>query len=212
MKNKVFRLSIFIIPLIIVLIFIGNNIFSGCKEFNNKKVTTSIPEFIKLNQDKPLSYLIDSLKINTDCLKVIIIKKKYELSIWYNTLKLKNYIIVLGGNPTDDKLRQGDECTPEGIFHIKDKYPHKSWAKFIWIDYPNKDSWKKHNDAKKNGKIPKNASIGGDVGIHGVPEGYDYYIDSCINWTLGCIALKRADINEIYPIFSKKTVIEIRKQ
>lgn len=39
-----------------------------------------------------------------------------------------------------DKLMQRDKCTPEGIFSIRDKYPHNMWCRFMWIDYPSEDS------------------------------------------------------------------------
>jgi hypothetical protein len=69
----------------------------------------------------------------------------------------------------------------------------------------------KKSETKKNSTIPKNAEIGGSVGIHGVPKGMDYLIDLKYNWTLGCISLKNNDVNETYPYINKNTVIEIRK-
>lgn len=186
----------------------GNNIIKfGCTRDPGDTIRKKI---VWVNKDKPLKHIIDSLNINTDSIKVLIIKSDYELSLWFGNTKLKNYPVVLGFNPIDDKRREGDGCTPEGFFKIKDKYPHKSWSKFIWISYPTADSYRKHNDAKQKGKISKSAKIGGDIGIHGVPDGCDYMIDDKENWTLGCISLKTKDINEIYDIFSKVTVIEIR--
>jgi murein L,D-transpeptidase YafK len=164
-----------------------------------------------VKSEKPLKFLLDSLKINPQTLSFLILKSKYEMSVLHGSMKIKTYPVVFGSNPIDDKLREGDRCTPEGKFKIKSKYPHSSWSKFIWIDYPNADSWKKHNVAKKNGLIPQNATIGGEVGIHGVPEGSDLAIDRKINWTWGCISLKIKDINEVYPYFNKNTVIEIRR-
>ena len=106
---------------------------------------------------------------------------------------------------------QGDQCTPEGIFKVLSKYPHKSWSKFIWIDYPNAESWRKHNRAKQKGEIPKDAKIGGEIGIHGVPNGTDFLIDLKRNWTLGCIAMKNKDVNELYPYVKKNTLVTIQK-
>jgi murein L,D-transpeptidase YafK len=166
---------------------------------------------IIIKSQKPLKFLIDSLKINSQTLRFLVLKSKYEMSVWHDSIKIKTYPVVFGTNPVDDKLRQGDRCTPEGKFKIRDKYPHADWSKFIWIDYPNADSWKKHNEAKRKGLIPANSKIGGEVGIHGVPEGSDFAIDEKNNWTWGCISLKTKDINEIYPYFNKSTVLEIRK-
>jgi len=124
---------------------------------------------------------------------------------------LKQYPIVLGGNPVDDKLRQGDQCTPEGEFLVRAKYPHRSWDKFIWIDYPNENSWIKHKQAKQEGTIKEYEKIGGEIGIHGVPNGTDEIIDLGMNWTLGCISLKNRDINDFYPFIKKGTPVIIQK-
>lgn len=164
-----------------------------------------------LNSRIKLSDLISQHNVPKDSLTFKIDKSEYKLSVLYKKTLLKEYPVVFGGNPIDDKLMEGDQCTPEGTFKIISKYPHKSWSKFIWIDYPNTNSWKKHNTAKKEGKIPQEARIGGEIGIHGVPGKTDFLISTRNNWTLGCISLKNADINEIYPYFNKSTEIEIQK-
>lgn len=164
-----------------------------------------------INYGTPLTKLVDSLANHENNISVRIDKSDYTLSILADTILLKEYPVVLGGNPTDDKLMEGDQCTPEGIFYMVSKYPHKNWTKFIWINYPTDGSWKKHNQAKKDGTIPSDAKIGGEIGIHGVPGGMDQYIDLQYNWTLGCISLKNKDVNEIYPYIKADTKIEIRK-
>jgi murein L,D-transpeptidase YafK len=158
-----------------------------------------------------LAETLDSLNIDKSMLSLLIDKSDYRLYVRFNEQILKEYPVVFGKNTNDDKLRQGDNCTPEGNFHMISKYPHKEWSKFIWINYPNSDSWKKHNSAIDQGRIPKDAAIGGEVGIHGVPEGMDFLIDKKYNWTLGCISLKNKDVDELYPFITKNTLIEIRK-
>ncbi len=163
------------------------------------------------NYDVPLSELIKTLKLNPGKFKIHIEKRNYKLSIMYDSKVVKSYPVVFGVNPVDDKLCKGDGRTPEGTFKIVSKYDHSSWAKFIWIDYPNRDSWKKHRLAVKDGAIPVSSGIGGDIGIHGVPAGYDYVIDIRQNWTLGCISMKNKDVIEIFPYVTKITIIEITK-
>jgi murein L,D-transpeptidase YafK len=163
------------------------------------------------NYTIPLQTLVDSLKIQKNNLEIQIDKSDYKLSLVAGDKVIKEYPVVFGGNPTDDKLKQGDNCTPEGTFKIKSKYPHKSWSKFMWIDYPTSDSWLKHNQAKRDGKIPKNAQIGGEIGIHGVPKDSDYAIDKKMNWTLGCISLKNKDVDEIYNFVNTNTLVKIQK-
>jgi len=163
------------------------------------------------NYKSPLSILLDSLNKHNKPISILIDKSDYILSIMIDSSTIKQYPVVLGGNPKDDKLREGDQCTPEGTFKVRDKYPHSSWSKFIWIDYPNESSRKKHSAAKEDGIIPNESNIGGEIGIHGVPDGRGMLIDMKVNWTLGCISLKNKDINDFYPFVSKETIIIIRK-
>lgn len=164
-----------------------------------------------LNYSLSLNGIVDSLNIEPGNIYLHVDKSDYVLSVMADTVILKQYPIVLGGNPVDDKLRQGDQCTPEGEFKVRTKYPHKSWDKFIWIDYPNEQSWKKHRRAKQEGNIEEYDKIGGEIGIHGVPKGTDEIIDLGMNWTLGCISLKNKDINDFYPMIRNGTVVIIQK-
>jgi murein L,D-transpeptidase YafK len=158
-----------------------------------------------------LKSIIDSLGIKPDHFRIEIKKLSYELSVWKDSVLLKRYPVVFGGNPVDDKLKRGDQCTPEGVFKIKSKYAHAKWSRFIWIDYPNDESWKKHNAAKKNRLISSKADIGGEIGIHGIPEGYDDSVNARQNWTLGCISMRNSDVIELYPYLGPDTSIEITK-
>ena len=164
-----------------------------------------------INIDIPLVVLIDSLQVKQHNISIQIDKSDYVLMVLNKDIILKSYRMVLGSNPKDDKRMEGDRCTPEGTFHIVSKYPHKNWRKFIWIDYPNDESRRKFNKSKSNGEIPKDAEIGGEVGIHGTPENGEYLIDDKVNWTWGCISLKRNDVDEIYPYINESTEIIIVK-
>lgn len=136
-------------------------------------------------------------------------KSNYCLTVYYARKPMKQYPVVFGPNPVDDKLRQGDCCTPEGRFTVLYARPNANWRKFIRIDYPTSESWTKHQRAKRAGRIPKRAAIGGMIGIHGVPEGSDDLIDRRVNWTLGCVSLKNHDIDEVYSIVRPGTRVVI---
>lgn len=157
----------------------------------------------------PQSEILHQVIPQTDLAYIWISKSTYILELRADTVTLARFPMVLGGNPVDDKRMQGDKSTPEGIFSIRDLYPHKKWSKFIWIDYPTAASWEKHEAAKRKGLIPQTANIGGEIGIHGVPEGYDSAIDAKQNWTLGCISLKTSDINWLYDHVYKGMKVEI---
>ena len=163
------------------------------------------------NYNTPLKKLLTDKGIKNEELHILVDKSDFILSVKKGEAVIKQYPIVLGTNPVDDKRQQGDRCTPEGTFHMISKYPHKSWDKFIWFDYPTADSHKKFNKAKADGTISKDAKIGGELGIHGVPSGCNYWVDDKANWTWGCVSLKIEDVNEIYDFISKKTDIIIQK-
>ncbi len=123
---------------------------------------------------------------------------------------VKTYPCVLGEVPVGDKFHQGDRKTPEGTFLFRSKRVHPRWHKFIWVDYPNAESQRRYAARMAEGSIPAGKDIGGEIGIHGVPEGMDHWIDAGVDWTWGCIALRNADVDEIYPhIEPMKTELEI---
>ena len=142
---------------------------------------------------------------------IIIDKSDYELHVydskgWYGT-----YPVVFGNNSLADKKMEGDRNTPEGTFHITGKKIHEKWYRFMAIDYPNEESKEKFNLRKQRGEIPVNARIGGGIGIHGTWPHEDFVIDKYKNWTLGCISMKRDDVEELYDFTPVGTKVIIRK-
>jgi murein L,D-transpeptidase YafK len=143
--------------------------------------------------------------------RIVIDKSDYELKVydakgWYAT-----YPVVFGNDPLLDKKMEGDRCTPEGTFKIISKKPHDKWSRFLMLDYPNQESLKKFNQRKQKGEIPKNATPGGGVGIHGTWPYEDFVIDRYKNWTLGCISLKNSDVQELYNYITIGTSVTIQK-
>jgi murein L,D-transpeptidase YafK len=142
---------------------------------------------------------------------VIIDKRKYELSVYDAKGWFATYPVVFGNNTLDDKKMEGDRNTPEGTFRINGKRPHAKWDRFISIDYPNQESLTKFNRRKQRGEIPAWASPGGAIGIHGTWPNEDFVVDKYKNWTLGCISLKRRDVEDLYSYIPVGTPVTIRK-
>jgi murein L,D-transpeptidase YafK len=158
----------------------------------------------------PLARIVDSLGVRGDAIHFEVDKSERTFKVVANGRELKTYPCVLGEVPDGDKMMQGDRKTPEGEFGIRSKRMHDKWHAFVWIDYPNAESHQRFAQRKRDGLIPANAKIGGEIGIHGVPEGMDHWIDAGVDWTFGCIALKNADMDEIYPyIMAGTTTITI---
>ena len=161
-----------------------------------------------LNKDEPLNELVNA-PIDTSQTSILIEKSQYRLTLYIDKQPIKAYRVVFGDDPVNDKRREGDRRTPEGIFKVRDLYPHPSWSKFIWLDYPTQTSWQKHFEAKQKGEIKWSDTIGSEIGIHGVPREADNWIDEKNNWTWGCISLKNKDVDEIYEAIQTGTTIEI---
>lgn len=143
---------------------------------------------------------------------VIVVRKlPRKLVVYRGLTPLKTYPIVLGANPRNDKLCQGDQCTPEGVYRVVTKFDHPRWDKFILLDYPNTQNWLKFSRAKQAGKLPPDADIGGDIGIHGTQDPFKNVIGE--NWTRGCVSMHNQDIDEIYPLVTTdNTLIIIKKE
>jgi murein L,D-transpeptidase YafK len=144
-------------------------------------------------------------------ISIIIDKSDYSLSIYDSKGWYATYPVVFGNNSLDDKKMEGDKNTPEGTFRIVNKKIHDKWNRFMAIDYPTKESWDKFKKRKERGEIPRSASIGGAIGIHGTWPNDDYIVDNYKNWTLGCISMKNSDVTEIYAFTPVGTQVTIRK-
>lgn len=158
----------------------------------------------------PLRALLNSLGIGVDELAIHVDKSERRLCLQHDDAIIRCYDVVLGGSPEGDKRMQGDQRTPEGTFTFRDKYPHREWHRFAWIDYPNEESRRRFQARRAAGEIPADARIGGEVGIHGVPVGMDMLIATGVDWTLGCIAMRNEDLDEVYDIILPgRTIVHI---
>ncbi|HNU56907.1 MAG TPA: L,D-transpeptidase family protein [Flavobacteriales bacterium] len=146
-----------------------------------------------------LAAQMDSLGIAAKDIQFVVDKSERRFDVIAGDRVLRTYPCVLGEVPEGDKMIQGDRKTPEGVFGIRSKRLHAKWHAFVWVDYPNAESRRRFAERKRNGTIPATADIGGEIGIHGVPEGMDHWIDMGADWTWGCIALKNPDLDEIFP-------------
>lgn len=168
--------------------------------------TTVLPAY----PSPPLSRIIDSLRLDVGTMRFHVDKSERSFEVYVDGAVRKTYPCVLGEKPVGDKFCQGDRRTPEGTFGLRSKRVHGSWHKFIWVDYPNAESYRRFKERKAQGLIPAGKDIGGEIGIHGVPDGMDHWIDAGQDWTWGCIALKNTDVDEIYPyIQAGRTTLEV---
>lgn len=136
--------------------------------------------------------------------RVRVLKKERTLELLSHGHVIKSYKVALGGNPLGPKTRQGDHKTPEGIYVLDSRNAHSQFYKSIHISYP---SPRDRATARARGVPP-----GGDVFVHGLPNGYAWVGDShrLKDWTDGCIAVTNKEIDEIWAAVKDGTPIEIR--
>jgi murein L,D-transpeptidase YafK len=135
--------------------------------------------------------------------KIVVNKSKRELLLSRSGKVIRTYRIALGKNPVGPKLRKGDRKTPEGVYSISGRNAASAYHRSLRISYPNAAD---RIRARRQGVDP-----GGDIMIHGLPNGQGYVGAShrLIDWTDGCIAVTDAEIEEIWRLVPDGTPIQI---
>jgi murein L,D-transpeptidase YafK len=141
-------------------------------------------------------------KLHAD--RVVVLKRARTLQLLSQGRVIETFRVALGGNPVGPKARQGDHKTPEGVYVLNFRNAHSQFYKSIHISYPNEHD---RAEARKSG-----VSAGGDVFVHGLPNGYRAIgaAHRLRDWTDGCIAVTDEEIDEIWASVSDGTPIEIK--
>lgn len=152
-----------------------------------------------------LLIVLSAASAETPVDRIIINKAKRELLLMHAGKAIKSYAVALGRNPVGPKTRQGDRKTPEGIYSISGRNPASAFHRSLRISYPNPAD---RAQAKKLGVSP-----GGDIMIHGLPNGQGHIgaAHRQTDWTDGCIAVTNEEIEEIWRLVRDGTKVEINK-
>jgi murein L,D-transpeptidase YafK len=136
--------------------------------------------------------------------RVVVLKKERTLQLLSQGKVIRTYKVALGGDPVGAKSQQGDHKTPEGLYVLDTRNVHSQFYKSIHISYP---SARDRAAARQKG-----ASPGGDVFVHGLPNGYGWVgaAHRAKDWTDGCIAVTDQEMDEIWRAVPDGTPIEIR--
>jgi len=149
--------------------------------------------------------------------KIVVSKSARQLSLYADGRVVRTYKIVLGANPVDDKLKQGDRATPEGDFYVCVKNARSNFYLSLGLSYPNIEDaerglrdkliTRKERDAIvgaiKNRRCPPwDTALGGEIFIHGGGTEDD--------WTWGCAALANPDIKELFDAVPIGTRVRIK--
>ncbi|MBN2319987.1 MAG: L,D-transpeptidase [Acidobacteria bacterium] len=103
----------------------------------------------------------------------------------------KRYRADLGRKWYQRKSQAQDASTPEGEYVVTRMIPRGKYGHALLINYPNAEDTTRFRSLKRDGILPENARIGGNIEIHG-KGGKE------TDWTDGCISLNDDDMLELY--------------
>ena len=133
---------------------------------------------------------------------IVLDKSDRRLTLYSKGNKLGEYEVALGFAPDGHKQVQGDGRTPEGLYTIDRRNASSSFHLSLGISYPNS------RDMAKAAAV--GANPGGDIFIHGQPNGSSVGALLSYDWTEGCIAVSDAEIREIWSRVPTGTPIKIQ--
>lgn len=135
--------------------------------------------------------------------KIEVRKGVRELQLLRGDEVLRTYRIALGGAPEGHKLQEGDQKTPVGSYIIDWRNPRSMAHLSLHISYPNEQDTAKAMEA--------NVSPGGNIMIHGLPNGWGFLssVHHLWDWTDGCVAVTNQEMQEIWSMVPNGTPIMI---
>ena len=156
-------------------------------------------------------------------LQIVVWKSLFSLGVYRDGVPVERegasacVEVALGAAPVGDKVRQGDEHTPEGEFRVTHRNPNSSFTLSLGLNYPTR----RHGErafslgqidratrdlvvaSDKPGTMPaRSTSLGGDIYIHGGGA-------TPTDWTDGCIGLEDVDIRWLYALADAGTKVLI---
>jgi hypothetical protein len=143
-------------------------------------------------------------------------KTERRLLVIDDKVLVRDFPIALGPQPRGDKFLRGDGRTPEGDFFVCAKNPSSKYHKGLGLNYPSprhaeeaylygvisRAEYLKIMQANERRTLPPDSTrLGGDIFIHGGGTDGD--------WTLGCVALRNSDIDELFDVIPVGTPVRI---
>jgi murein L,D-transpeptidase YafK len=136
--------------------------------------------------------------------RVVIEKSKRIMKLYAGNTELASFEVSLGRTPTGAKECEGDNKTPEGVFHVTEHKENSAYYRSLRLSYPE----------QKNIEIAKTIGCkpGSDIMIHGIKNGLGWLgrWHRLLNWTKGCIALTNEEIEKVWNLVPNGTPVEIK--
>ncbi len=185
--------------------FIGLFSFSADKGKKKKPVAKPRTATVAAKKKAPIKDTVENPYY------IIVDKSDYELKVydeegWYAT-----YPIVFGSKDLGDKMKEGDKKTPDGKFKVILKKHHPKWGPELLLDYPTVESYRRFNQRKASGAIPKTAKIGNGIAIHATRPNEEWTVDNFYNWTDGCVSVKYTEMKDLFSYIPVGTPVTIQQ-
>ena len=151
-------------------------------------------------------------------------KKSKTLYLYQGGTLVGTYPADFGYNPLSDKEQRGTTAmrdhwrTPEGTFFVVDRNARSTFYRAFVLNYPTAEdarrglarglvSQREHDAivAAEQGfrRPPMNTALGGMIEIHGHGTG------AGLNWTQGCVAVRNAHMDTLWPYVQVGTPVVI---
>jgi murein L,D-transpeptidase YafK len=128
--------------------------------------------------------------------QIRIAKGQHQLDLVAGGQVVKTYRVAIGPGGAGPKRMEGDKVTPVGTYRIAGRIKGL-FHQFLTVSYPNDEDRRRHAELRKRGQVPPGVGVGFGIGIHGTGHKDWNGSHKESDWTLGCIALDDAEIDEI---------------
>lgn len=135
--------------------------------------------------------------------RIVVHKAAREMQLLRGDIVLGTYKVALGSAPTGHKRQEGDEKTPVGDYVVDWRNERSVAHLSLHISYPNEQDVQTAAQA--------NVSAGGNIMIHGLPNGWGALgaVHHLWDWTDGCVAVTNAEMQQIWSKVANGTKISI---
>jgi murein L,D-transpeptidase YafK len=140
--------------------------------------------------------------------EIRIAKGPHRLDLVADGRVVKTYRVAIGPGGPGPKRMEGDRVTPVGTYRIAGRIKGL-YHQFLTVSYPNDEDRRRYRDLYRRGLVPTGVGIGNGIGIHGTGHADWNGAHKGTDWTLGCIALDDAEIDEIASLVKDGTRVVI---
>jgi murein L,D-transpeptidase YafK len=139
--------------------------------------------------------------------RILVKKSARTMKLFDGDAVVASYAVAVGGGGAGPKKKEGDMITPTGRYKVLRHLPSHLRI-FLQLDYPNAADRARFDELKKKGDLPKNATIGGDIGIHGEPPEAKPFKKADYK-SHGCVVLEDAEIDQVARMVADGTAVDI---